>query len=258
MQDFLQKLHVSNHNPDPEDAEMITRYEMQNCTPDILITNYSMMEYMLLRPRESHIWEDTKSWLFEDAENKLLFIIDEAHMYRGSSGGEVALLIRRLLHKLDIPRNKVQFILTTASMPDKNDEDKKKVEEFANDLTASDENTEFCILRGEREKIEDLGYLSIPYSRFLEAEANDFEEPDSKSQLDAINRFWNGISDKAPFAELESAFAWMYDNLVYYEPFCKLMQMCRGSAVSLNELAEQIFPSQTKDDQQDYYESSSG
>ena len=248
MQDFLHKLHVSNHNPDTEDAEMITRYEMQNCTPDILITNYSMMEYMLLRPREAHIWEDTRAWLQEDAENKLLFIIDEAHMYRGSSGGEVALLIRRLLHKLGIPRNKVQFILTTASMPDKNDEDKKRVREFANDLTASDDNTEFCILRGEREQIMDLGYLTIPFSRFSEAKANDFEEPDNNTQLAAINRFWNGITDKAPFADQETAFAWMYDSLVYYEPFCKLMQMCRGSAVSLNELAEQIFPMQKKDD----------
>ena len=248
MQDFLHKLHVGNHNPDPEDAEMITRYEMQNCTPDILITNYSMMEYMLLRPREAHIWEDTRSWLLENTENKLLFIIDEAHMYRGSSGGEVALLIRRLLHKLGIPRNKVQFILTTASMPYRNEEDKKKVKEFANDLTASDENIEFCILRGEQERIKDLGQLPIPYSKFSEAKANDFEEPDRKIQLEAINEFWNGISDKAPFAELDSAFAWMYDNLVFYEPFCKLLHMCRGSAVSLNELAEQIFPMEKKDD----------
>lgn len=248
MQDYLKKLHVSNHNPDPEDAEMITRYEMQNCTPDILITNYSMMEYMLLRPREAHIWEDTRLWLQESAENKLLFIIDEAHMYRGSSGGEVALLIRRLLHKLDIPREKVQFILTTASMPDKNEEDKKKVREFANDLTASDENRDFCILRGEREEIEGLGHLSIPFDKFAGASANDFEEPDSKKQLDAINSFWSGISDNTPFADLKTAYAWMYDNLVYYEPFCKLMQLCRGSAVSLNELAKGIFSSKRMED----------
>ena len=57
---------------------------------------------MLLRPIEAKIWNDTQKWLHEKEENRLLFIIDEAHMYRGSSGGEVALLIRRLFNKLGI------------------------------------------------------------------------------------------------------------------------------------------------------------
>ena len=77
---------------------------MQQFCPDILITNYSMLEYMLLRPREQKIWNDTHEWLDLNSENKLMFVIDEAHMYRGSSGGEVALLIRRLFHKLGISR----------------------------------------------------------------------------------------------------------------------------------------------------------
>ena len=98
MHVFLQKLHNSEHFPDDNDAELITRFEMQKVTPDILITNYSMLEYMLLRPIEENIWNDTKM-VKMNSNNKLLFIIDEAHMYKGSSGGEVALLIRRLFKK---------------------------------------------------------------------------------------------------------------------------------------------------------------
>ena len=41
------------HVTDNRDAEMITRFEMQENTPDILITNYSMLEYMLMRDRKS-------------------------------------------------------------------------------------------------------------------------------------------------------------------------------------------------------------
>lgn len=48
-------------------------------------------------------------------------------MYRGSAGGEVSLLIRRLFHRLDIGRDRVQFILTTASMPDATEDDKEAV-----------------------------------------------------------------------------------------------------------------------------------
>lgn len=51
--EFLRKLYDSNHIPDDEDAELVTRFEMQRFCPDILITNYSMLEYMLLRPIES-------------------------------------------------------------------------------------------------------------------------------------------------------------------------------------------------------------
>ena len=102
---------------DPDDAELITRHEMHEACPDILITNYSMLEYMLMRPVEKSIWDSTKQWLDSDPSNKLLFIIDEAHMYRGASGGEVSLLVRRVLHKLNISRHRVQFILTSASVP---------------------------------------------------------------------------------------------------------------------------------------------
>lgn len=136
--DFIDELREGHHIPNSEDAELITRFEMQNCCPDILITNYSMLEYMLFRPRESSIWDSTKKWLQEDPNNKLLFIIDEAHMYRGSAGGEVSLLIRRLFHRLDIGRDRVQFILTTASMPDATEDDKEAVRNFAKALTAAD------------------------------------------------------------------------------------------------------------------------
>ena len=141
LETFIKNLKNSDHYTDPEDAELITRFEMQTQCPDILITNYSMLEYMLLRPREDSIWDSTIEWLNTSCENRLLFIIDEAHMYRGASGGEVALLLRRLFHRLGIERDKVQFILTTASMPNNDDEDKKAVRDFANRLTAGTSDT---------------------------------------------------------------------------------------------------------------------
>ena len=63
MSAFLEKIHNGQHFPDENDAELITRFEMQRFCPDILITNYSMLEYMLLRPIENKIWEDTRAWL---------------------------------------------------------------------------------------------------------------------------------------------------------------------------------------------------
>lgn len=247
MKKFLGELHESRHIPDEEDAELITRFEMQQFCPDILITNYSMLEYMLIRPREAKIWEDTKKWLSENKENKLLFIIDEAHMYRGSSGGEVALLIRRLFHKLEISREQVQFILTTASMPDRNANDRKAVLSFAKKLTASDNSEKFIYLTGEREKIDGMQKYDIPVVKFSCANPAQIEE--GENQLYALNEFWSGVEGTAGnFSNIQEAAEWMFYNLVLYRPFHILMTQCRGTAVSLEELSKTIFPSMTGDE----------
>lgn len=247
METFLNNLHNSNHIPDDNDAELITRFEMRENCPDILITNYSMLELMLLRPVEAKIWNDTKKWLNSAPENKLLFVIDEAHMYKGSSGGEIALLIRRLFYKLEIERNKIQFILTTASMPNQNDEDRYAVMKFAKDLSAGNSETEFCYLTGIREQISGKQKYDILDKKFAEFEPSDFEG--EEKQLKRLNEFWNGVDgSKTPFLSMEDACSWMYDHLIEYRPFHKIIELCRGNAVSLNELADVIFPQLAQDD----------
>lgn len=240
--EFLRKLYDSNHIPDDEDAELVTRFEMQRFCPDILITNYSMLEYMLLRPIESKIWADTQNWLNADSNNKLLFVIDEAHMYHGSAGGEVSFLIRRLFHRLGIDRSRVQFILTTASMPNKNEEDRRVIQTFANDLTASDDGHEFHYLAGQQEEIGSGRAYDIPFDRFTKAHPESFEG-DNAERLLALNKFWEGIIDSpAPFSTDNSAYQWLYDHLVDYVPFRELFKLCRGTTASLQELAQSIFP----------------
>lgn len=241
MKNFLERLHNSNHIPDDDDAELITRFEMQQFCPDILITNYSMLEYMLLRTREAKIWEETRNWLQTNANNKLLFVIDEAHMYRGSSGGEVALLIRRLFHKLGINRDRVQFILTTASMPDGSSEDRENVMSFAKDLTSALDSSSFCYLSGDREDVTGMQKYDIPFDKFTSCNAELFEAEESRLYM--LNSFWSGVEGSpVPFSSLDSAYEWMYSNIIFYKPFHDLIHNCRGSAVSLKELAETIFP----------------
>ncbi len=246
--DFLQNLESSKHIPGEEDAELVTRFEMQQFCPDILITNYSMLEYMLLRPRENKIWTDTQDWLNSDPNNKLLFIIDEAHMYRGSAGGEVSFLIRRLFHRLGIDRSRVQFILTTASMPNNSDEDRLAVRKFANYLTVSDDMHQFCYLTGEREEIGQDQTIDIPFEKFSNSVPEEFEG-DDPDRLLALNRFWSGIpGSPVPFASSEESYQWLYDHLADYTQFQKMFVLCRGTAVSLQELADDIFPDCTADD----------
>lgn len=105
--------------PRPSSPEMLCRWDMQAAPPDILVTNYSMLEYMLVRPIENHIFELTRQWLESNPEARLTLVLDEAHTYTGAKGTEVAYLVRRLKERLGLEAGSAQFraIATTASVP---------------------------------------------------------------------------------------------------------------------------------------------
>jgi hypothetical protein len=84
----------------------------------LLVTNYSMLEYMLMRPIERPIFDRTRAWLENNPKEKFLIVLDEAHLYRGASGAEVGLLLRRLRDRLNIPPDRFQVICATASFKD--------------------------------------------------------------------------------------------------------------------------------------------
>jgi ATP-dependent helicase YprA (DUF1998 family) len=104
----------------PNDVELLTRSEVQVSPPDLLVTNYSMLEYMLMRPIERPIFDQTRDWLEKNPKEKFLIVLDEAHLYRGAAGAEVGLLLRRLRDRLNIPPERLQAICATASFKDAN------------------------------------------------------------------------------------------------------------------------------------------
>lgn len=224
---------------DPNDAELVTRHEMQMYCPDILITNYSMLEYMLMRPIEKSIWESTREWLESSVDNKLLFVIDEAHMYRGSAGGEVALLIRRVLHKLGIGRDRVQFILTSASVPS----DDTPIYKFACELSAQDEkNNNFKIIRGKEEPIE-LTATEITASALFDYDI-DALQGDWKIKKAAILDFAKRLNFNMDrnIDDEKSVEVWLYKCLSDTNPMRRIMKSTRGNAMSFNKLATKAFP----------------
>jgi DEAD/DEAH box helicase domain-containing protein len=74
--------------------------------PDIVITNYSMLEYMLCRPQDS---------VFFGKALKCV-ILDEAHLYSGALAGEITLLLRRLLDRCGRHSTEVLQLATSATL----------------------------------------------------------------------------------------------------------------------------------------------
>lgn len=236
MKVFVENLDQDIHKPSRYDAEFITRFEMQSCPPDILITNYSMLEYMLMRQRESNIWDKTKQWLDESKENRLLIVLDEAHMYRGSAGGEIALLLDRLLSRLEITTEKVQFILTTASMPKGEDD---AIHAFYTGLTGK--KAEACkFISGSQEVIPDESNIKINAMDLASIGTNQlYGDAITKRIKDfACIVFHQNLAINISKSQAQE---WLYENLPKYEAFNKLYELCRNGAKAYTQLKVDIF-----------------
>ena len=100
---------------------MWSRWDMQDTPPDILITNYSMLNIMLMRSIESCIFDHTREWLASDSTRKFYLIIDELHAYRGTPGTEVAYILRLLLDRIGLNPNSDQLAILATSASVTND-----------------------------------------------------------------------------------------------------------------------------------------
>lgn len=103
--DFLQTNPGEKRLPN----ELLSRQEMRETPPHLLLTNYAMLEYLLLRPADIDLFDgpNAGTWRF--------IVMDEAHVYDGAQGSEVALLIRRLKQRV-APGADLQCIATSASL----------------------------------------------------------------------------------------------------------------------------------------------
>lgn len=107
--------------PTVDGAELNTRWDMQVTPPDVLVTNSSMLSAMLAREVEEPIFDKTRNWLRDDPDAYFYLVIDELHLVRGSSGSEVAGLLRMLVNRLGLDqpetRHKLRVLASSASLP---------------------------------------------------------------------------------------------------------------------------------------------
>jgi len=109
---------------EPNSNELISRDQMKEYPPNLLITNYAMLEYLMVRPKDTPLFQDN-TWKF--------VVLDEAHIYRGSTGIEVSMLLRRL--KATLSGKKLQYFITSATLGDETEN--AAVADFATNLCDS-------------------------------------------------------------------------------------------------------------------------
>ncbi len=147
--------HARDHIAHRLPGEIVLRKEMRDNPPHILLTNYSMLEYLLIRPDDSPLFDNGRArwWTF--------LVLDEAHQYRGSKGIEMGMLLRRLKRRLREGgrTGPFQCIATSATIAG-GEHDKPAVAKFASELFGEDFLEEDVIL-GTTESIPNSGTTNL-------------------------------------------------------------------------------------------------
>lgn len=209
--------------PALDGAEMVTRWDMQESPPDILVTNISMLNAMLSRKTEACMLEKTRQWLKENPDNRFTLVIDELHLQRGSAGTEFMYLLRLLFVRLGLDQpeghRQLRLLASSASLPVAEDKDREKSLNYLYDAFA-----DFGLWRGAKREdwmaaivpgkekhpttehhpslsvdaidlnnaIDNL--MKTPWAKADENEDNLLPEPDFESNQADLTAFVNALS----------------------------------------------------------------
>ncbi|WP_434221622.1 DEAD/DEAH box helicase [Limnospira platensis] len=164
--------------------KVITDKEMlRKSPPDILLTNYKMLDYLLIRPDLQALWTNN------EPETLRYLVVDEFHTFDGAQGTDLACLLRRLKHRLKTPPGHLACVGTSATLGNKSD----KTEILAYSKTIFQEEFEAAALI-EEDRLSDgefwgnalLNVLPLPRLEDLEKlQPDNYTDPENYLQTQA-------------------------------------------------------------------------
>ena len=107
---FIGQITKSPHDRMGPDNVVTDRSAMRERPPDILLTNYKMLDYLLIRPRDQRLWRHN------EPDTLRYLVVDELHTFDGAQGTDLACLIRRLRMRLGTPAEKLVCAGTSATL----------------------------------------------------------------------------------------------------------------------------------------------
>jgi hypothetical protein len=223
-------------------AWRLSRQEMLDAPPHILLTNYAMLEHLLLLPRNAPLFKDSR----------LQFIVlDEIHTYAGAQAIEVAFLLRKLKNRLGIEPGSLQCIGTSASLQAGRS---KELVAFASDLFGEPFNT---VVNETRELHPDLAANPIvpaqPPTFWAQAlwALEKLEGQQGKNQVHAWNAQcsqWEIAPLKVP-DDAEALGPALLQTLRKCADMQRLAGLLRNGRPLFEAVAAQLFPEGSPSDQ---------
>lgn len=206
--------------------------------PDVLLTNYKMLDYLLLRPADRQLWaRNTPTTLRH-------LVVDELHTFDGAQGTDLALLLRRLRARLKVPANHWLCVGTSATLG--NAQDTTALREYARQIFGSPFPPEAVVTENRLLVGEFLGDATTDYFLPPRADFAEVLDPARYASPQQAVRAWFGVF----FAELPlpsmdevDSPAWrlrLGDLLKQHLLFANMLKRLKGDVVDIGTLAEQM------------------
>lgn len=120
--------------------QVITNQDtLRDNPPDILLTNYKMLDFLLMRPKDQGLWKHN----LKTQDLLRYLVVDELHTFDGAQGTDLACLIRRLRDKLHLQDN-LACVGTSATIG--GESARKQLAEYASEVFATDFGLDSIIL----------------------------------------------------------------------------------------------------------------
>jgi DEAD/DEAH box helicase domain-containing protein len=159
---------------------------LRQSPPDILLTNYKMLDYLLMRPKDQPLWQHN------NADCLTYLVVDELHTFDGAQGSDLAMLIRRLKARLEVKTEQLICVGTSATLGSESHRD--DLADYASDIfdTHFDRDSIIGESRQSHEQFLDMiEYMLLDPSFTPEALCADFY-PSMDAYLSAQARLFFG------------------------------------------------------------------
>ncbi|MCD8206370.1 MAG: DEAD/DEAH box helicase, partial [Bacteroidales bacterium] len=219
------------------ETEVISDHEtLLKYPPDILLTNYKMLDYLLVRPKDSALWRNNDPYTLK------YIAVDELHTFDGAQGTDLACLIRRLKKRLDIGKGYLCCVGTSATMG--SGDDAGNIRNYAEEIFG-ERFEEGAVITEDRLSSDDFFvggkalYGDIPSDETVSSLDALVEENDVEGYLELAARSWFPGPEYGDIGSDEARID-LGLKLMRHETFRKLMFFAEGKYVQSRAVAKEL------------------
>lgn len=188
-----------------EEAVISDHNELLKNPPDILLTNYKMLDYLLVRPEDSQLWNHN------DETTLKYFVVDELHTFDGAQGTDLACLLRRLTDRLHTEPEHMCYVGTSATLGSK--DGAESICAYASDIFNTQFTTDAVITE---DRLNPKEFFASNENTDEESLTYDFTIP-TPQQADALIRLESDVEPEAYIAAAARFWLQGYDESLIKE-----------------------------------------
>lgn len=224
------------------DAEHLVddRNVLRQFPPDILLTNYKMLDFLLQRPEDRGLWGKNGPLTLQ------YLVLDELHTYDGAQGSDVACLIRRLKARLSIPPGGLCCVGTSATVGSEAQSTTAAdaLVAFARKVFAEPNFSDSSIIPESRKRLEEvIPDIAVDFAKTSQVGPEDIPRlrpenyDDAEDYLRQQSQFWLATPTTDPVS--------IHDALTRHPLLSRLLHILGGKIRTFEEVCQQLARTQT-------------